>query len=102
MTSSAALPSSFTLTPLLDRTTVEIEGNLEMGNRQQLKQLLVHRLRRPRRAGLDREARQGWRRHDPAHEPERGPADAVRADAARHAVRARRARAMTMRHRLHL
>jgi anti-sigma B factor antagonist len=46
MTSSAALPSPFTLTPLLDRTTVAIEGNLEMGNRQQLKQLLLDELAR--------------------------------------------------------
>jgi anti-sigma B factor antagonist len=45
---TAALPfrSSFTLTPLGDRTTAEISGDLNIGNRQQFKQLMLDELAR--------------------------------------------------------
>lgn len=48
MTSSAALPfpSPFTLTPLGDRTTVEITADLNVGNRQQFKQAMLDELAR--------------------------------------------------------
>lgn len=48
MTAAAHFParSPFTLIPVLERTTVEIDGNLEMGNRQQLKQLLLDEIAR--------------------------------------------------------
>lgn len=46
MTAAPIAPTTFTLTPLLERTTVEIFGNLETANRQQLKQLVLDELAR--------------------------------------------------------
>jgi anti-sigma B factor antagonist len=46
MTSSAALPTTFTLTPVLERTTVDIIGNLDMANRLQFKQVVLDELAR--------------------------------------------------------
>ena len=88
---------------------VQVEGQLIVGNRQELKDLVqaaldarrapdpdrllphrLHRLLRARRAGLDLQADPRGGRRAPAVGPQRRPPLAVRADQARHALRHRR------------